>query len=152
MHLALYQPEIPQNVGTLARTGACLKVPLHLIGPLGFVLSNKHLQRAGMDYIEQADLLTYSSWEAFQPFRTLQKTKGGRLIVLSVQASLSYLNFSFHPEDILCAGSESMGLPPSIAQQAEVQLCIPMPGKGRSLNVAIACALVLGEALRQIEM
>ncbi|MGL6187695.1 MAG: tRNA (cytidine(34)-2'-O)-methyltransferase [Holosporales bacterium] len=151
MHLALYQPEIPQNVGTLARMSACFNLSLHLIGPLGFLLSNRHLLRAGMDYLRETPPCVHLSWKAFQPILHTQREKGGRLISLTSRASSAYTDFVFHPEDVLCGGSESIGLPDFLIQEAEASLSIPMPGGGRSLNLAIACALVTGEALRQTQ-
>jgi tRNA (cytidine/uridine-2'-O-)-methyltransferase len=150
MHLVLYQPEIPQNVGTLARTASCFGVALHVIGPLGFVLSDRRLHRAGMDYIHQRPLTSHSSWQAFQKVYGEQRQKGGRLLALVARGGIPYTDFAFHTQDMICGGPESTGLPSGVTDQAQGCLSIPMPGGGRSLNLAIACSIVLAEACRQM--
>lgn len=146
IHLALYQPEIPQNTGTLLRLSACLGIPLHIIEPCGFVWSNRHLQRSGMDYVE-ASLHTHHA--DFASFRA--STKGQRLILLSTDAPLSYRDMAFQPHDILLCGRESSGVPDDIAALCDACVVIPMRPPCRSLNVAVAATLVVGEALRQLE-
>lgn len=144
LRLALYQPDIPQNTGTLMRLCACLAVPMDIIEPCGFVLSDKNLRRAGMDYLDQLDLTRHDNWDAFQVART-----GGRVIVLSTHGSENYLDFTFQAGDTLLLGRESQGLPDAVHAAADARLHIAMPGGGRSLNIAVAGAMVLGEALRQ---
>ncbi len=146
MRLALYQPDIPQNTGTLIRLGACLNVPVEIIEPCGFPFSIKALRRAGMDYLDQAKIVHHSSWEAFlvDPARS-----AGRLVLLSTKAATPYLDFAFAAGDTLLLGRESAGVPDDVHAAADSQLVIPMADGPRSLNVAIAGAMVLGEALRQ---
>lgn len=147
MRLVLFQPEIPQNVGTLLRLAACLGVAVDMIEPLGFVLSDRHFQRAGLDYLDRVALHRQASWETY-----LSQKPPGRLIALAAQAPMSYLEIAFQPEDHLLVGPESCGLPREIQEQAVLQVAIPMEPKCRSLNVAVAVALVLGEALRQTQL
>ena len=143
--LALYQPDIPQNTGTLIRLTACLGVDIHIILPAGFLLTDRNLKKAGMDYLDLARLYKHASWEAFEAWR---KTEGRRLIALTTKAPQPYISFSFAPTDILLAGRESAGLPDDVHAVCDARLIIPMV-QGRSLNVAVASSMVLGEALRQ---
>ena len=142
--LALYEPEIPQNTGSLLRLGACLGVPLHIIEPCGFPLSDARMRRAGMDYVERATLVRHKNWEHFH-----RDTGSHRLILLTPQASLSFLDISFQENDLLLLGKESTGFPQEKMRDVEVTVKIPMLPDRRSLNVAIAGAMVLTEALRQ---
>lgn len=142
MHLALYQPDIPQNTGTLIRLGACLAVPIDIIEPCGFLFSDARLRRAGMDYLGQAEITRHPCWDDFRAARA-----GKRLVLLTSKATVSYLDFAFHPDDVLLLGRESEGVPQDVHRQADAKLRIPM--KARSLNVALAGAIVLAEALRQ---
>ncbi|MBS0185409.1 MAG: tRNA (cytidine(34)-2'-O)-methyltransferase [Proteobacteria bacterium] len=144
MRLVLYQPEIPQNAGTLLRMAACFGISVDMIEPLGFVFSERRMRRAGMDYIDFVDLSIHTSWHAFQA----QQTKR-RLILLSPSASLSYVNFQFEKSDALMVGRESDGVPEGVKKECSYQISIPMKSGFRSLNVAIAASMVLGEALRQ---
>ncbi len=146
MHLALFQPDIPQNTGTLIRLGACMGVPVEIIEPCGFPFSIKALRRSGMDYLEQATIIHQPSWEAFlgDPARA-----DGRLVLLSTKAVTPYLDFTFAPGDTVLLGRESAGAPLEVHNAADSELVIPMAAGQRSLNVAIAGAMVLGEALRQ---
>lgn len=146
MRLALYQPDIPQNTGTLLRSCACLGVPLDIIEPAGFNLSDKALLRAGMDYLDYSQMTRHLNWQAF--FET-QKAANRRLILLTTQASTPYHTFSFQPEDVLLIGRESAGVPDSVHAAADQRLVIPIRAETRSLNMAIAAAMVLAEALRQ---
>ncbi|WP_020591091.1 tRNA (cytidine(34)-2'-O)-methyltransferase [Kiloniella laminariae] len=148
MRLALYQPDIPQNTGTMLRLAACMKVPVDLIEPCGFVLNDKKLKRSGMDYLEQAELLRHSSWNAFLSQRNTKETKG-RLVLLSTKADCSYTDFAFGPNDTLMVGQESAGVPEDVYNYADARIIIPMTQGVRSLNVAVSAAMVLGEALRQ---
>lgn len=146
MRLCLYQPEIPQNTGTLLRLAACVGVGIDIVGPCGFILSDRKLRRSGMDYMDQVDVKIYSSWEKF-----LVEKSNGRLISLVPKASTSYIDFDFLPWDILVLGQEGNGLPQEVIDQTDHQVRIPMQPGFRSLNVAIAGAMVLGEALRQTQ-
>jgi tRNA (cytidine/uridine-2'-O-)-methyltransferase len=146
MRLALYQPDIPQNTGTLLRTAMCLDIAVDIIEPCGFVFSDRQLKRAGMVYLKNADVTRHSSWKSFK-----QKidVKGARLVLLSTKAEKGYTNFSFQSDDIIMVGRESAGVPEDVFAFAHARLQIPMVSGARSLNVAIAAAMVLGEALRQ---
>jgi tRNA (cytidine/uridine-2'-O-)-methyltransferase len=143
IRLALYQPDIPQNTGTLLRLSACLGVALDIIEPCGFLLSDARLRRAGMDYLDLAALRRHESWERFQQARR------GRLLLLTTAAETCYQDFAFQPGDTLLLGRESAGAPPEVHAAADARLLIPMQPGRRSLNVALAGAMVLGEALRQ---
>ncbi|HYD18505.1 MAG TPA: tRNA (cytidine(34)-2'-O)-methyltransferase [Patescibacteria group bacterium] len=143
MRLALYEPDIPQNTGAIMRLCACFAVPLDVIEPCGFILSDKNLKRAGMDYIGQVDMARHSSWKAFNAARR------NRLVLLTTKSDRSYLDFQFEPGDILMAGRESAGVPDDVHNACDARITIPMAAGARSLNVAMACAIVLGEALRQ---
>jgi tRNA (cytidine/uridine-2'-O-)-methyltransferase len=144
MRLALFEPDIPQNTGALMRLCACLGVPLDIIEPCGFLLTDKNLRRAGMDYTEKLDLTRHRDWNSFRA-----AAAGKRLILLSTAAESSFLDFRFAPGDVLLAGRESAGVPPHVHAGCDERLRVPMAAGLRSLNVALACALVLGEALRQ---
>jgi tRNA (cytidine/uridine-2'-O-)-methyltransferase len=147
--LALFQPEIPQNVGTLARMSACFGATLHLIGPLGFVLNDKHFRRAGMDYLDQAALEVHESWAAFGQVVESMRMRQGRLVALTTGADAVYSDVIYRPGDILLAGPESSGLPEAVLGEVDLKVRIPIQPQTRSLNVAIASAIVFGEALRQ---
>lgn len=142
--LALYQPDIPQNTGTILRLGACLDVPVHIIEPAGFVWSQKSLKRAGMDYLEHADIIRHDSYDAFR-----KVSANNRIVLLTTQADGPYTEFSFEARDILLLGRESAGVPATVHQEAGARITIPMKEGTRSLNVAVSAAMVLGEALRQ---
>ena len=144
MRLALYQPDIPQNCGALIRLGACLGIGVDIIEPCGFLFSDKKLRRAGMDYLEQAEIVRHPSWRVF-----LEARSGSRLVLLTTKSSQSYLDFTFRAGDVLLLGRESEGVPASVHQRADARLLIPLKAGMRSLNVAQAGAMVLGEALRQ---
>jgi tRNA (cytidine/uridine-2'-O-)-methyltransferase len=145
VRLALYQPDIPQNAGAAMRLCACLGVGLDVIEPCGFIWDDKKIRRAGMDYIDAADIARHSSWQAF-----LDNRQGsGRLVLLTVQGATAYSNFAFAPGDIIIAGRESAGVPDEVHNAADVRLLVPMQKGMRSLNVVNASAMVLGEALRQ---
>ncbi len=144
MHLALYQPDIPPNTGTIIRMAACLGVPVHIIEPCGFPFGEKSFRRAGMDYIDQSRITRHSSWESF-----LDSIAGQRIILLSTKATKSYTECCFKKDDILLLGQESAGVPPDVHSRADERLHIPMAKDTRSLNIAVSAAMVLGEALRQ---
>jgi tRNA (cytidine/uridine-2'-O-)-methyltransferase len=156
MRIALYQPDIPQNTGTILRLAACLGVAVDVIGPAGFDLSHGALRRAGMDYIGSADLTRHDSWETFLAARGASATDGiegdmvkPRLILLSSKASVPHIAFAFLPTDILLLGRESAGVPDVVRDACDGAVRIPMLPGLRSLNIAVAGAMVLGEALRQ---
>ena len=141
MRVALYQPEIPQNTGTIMRLCACMGVGVDIIEPCGFVFSDRRMRRAGMDYLDRVDWCKYSSWEDYK----VQQ----RLVLLTPYADTIYTDFQFRSDDILLLGKESTGVPDSILNSDIQKVLIPMQPGFRSLNVAISCAMVLGEALRQ---
>jgi tRNA (cytidine/uridine-2'-O-)-methyltransferase len=143
MRLALFEPDIPQNTGTLMRLGACLDVPVDVIEPCGFVFDERRMRRAGMDYLDQVDLTRHVSWTAYQMGRA------GRLILLTTKAATSYTDFTFKPDDTVLLGRESAGVPDEVHQAADARVTVPMAVAARSLNVAVAAAMVLGEGLRQ---
>jgi tRNA (cytidine/uridine-2'-O-)-methyltransferase len=151
MRLALYQPDIPQNAGTMLRMATCLGVAADVIEPCGFVMSDARLKRAGMDYLLLADIRRHTSWAAFCDWRmTAQRTQGGhRLVLLTTKGETPYAAFPFAADDILMVGRESAGVPEDVARAADARLVIPLKPGLRSLNVATAAAMVLGEALRQ---
>jgi tRNA (cytidine/uridine-2'-O-)-methyltransferase len=145
MRLALFQPDIPQNAGALLRLGACLAVPVDIIEPCGFVLSDRRLRRAGMDYLASAELTRHESWPAFVAART----RGARIVLLTTAGAVPYHRFAFAGDDIILLGRESAGVPPEIHDACDARLTIPMRPGLRSLNVALAASMVLGEGLRQ---
>ena len=145
MRLALYQPDIPQNAGSLMRLGACLGVGIDIIEPCGFLLTDRNLRRAGMDYLKSADIRRHESWARFQG----DFGPPGRLVLLTTKAVMPYTFFPFAPDDTLLVGRESAGVPDAVHEAADVRLVIPLLPGLRSLNVAQAAAMVLGEALRQ---
>lgn len=147
LRIALYQPDIPQNAGALLRLGACLGVAVDIIEPCGFVITDRGLRRAGMDYLDMAVMRRHDSWPAF---RLDLDQRQGRLILLTTKAATAYGNFRFQAGDTLLLGRESAGAPDEVHDRADARLCIPMLAGRRSLNVALAAAMVLGEALRQL--
>ncbi|HEY0523627.1 MAG TPA: tRNA (cytidine(34)-2'-O)-methyltransferase [Stellaceae bacterium] len=144
MRLALFEPDIPQNAGALIRLGACLGVPVDIVEPCGFVFSDRHLRRAGMDYLDRAALRRYDSWPAYR-----RERPPGRLVLLTTRAPLCYQDFAFAPDDALLLGRESAGVPDDVHAACDARVRVPMRAGLRSLNVALAAAMVLGEALRQ---
>jgi tRNA (cytidine/uridine-2'-O-)-methyltransferase len=146
MRLALYQPDIPQNTGTILRLCACCGIEAHIIEPAGFPTSDRAFRRAGMDYLDAVTIVRHASWRAFESWRL---SAGHRLVLLTTSASLSYLDFSYRTDDILLVGRESAGVPDEVHASADARVVIPMRADLRSLNVAIAAAMVAGEALRQ---
>lgn len=144
--LALYQPDIAQNAGTLLRLGACLDVDVHVIHPTGFPFSRASLKRAGMDYLDHVRLMEHTGFAAFESWR---RQSARRLVLLTTKAEQSAYAASYGVSDILLLGRESAGVPQDVAERADLSVRIPMRQEVRSLNVAIAGGLVLGEALRQ---
>ena len=143
IRLSLYQPEIPQNVGTLMRLCACMGVALDVIEPCGFVLSDKRMKRAGMDYIDQLN------WVRHDDFKAFKNASKGRIIALDTKGVALHTNFSFKDDDILLLGREGDGLPDAVLAEVDAVIKVPMKAGMRSLNVAVAGAMVLNEALRQ---
>jgi len=146
MRLALYQPDIAQNAASLIRLGACLGVGVDIIEPCGFLFTDAGFRRAGMDYLEMAQMSRHSSWEAY-----LAARGAGRIVLLTTKASDPYTNFAFDLDDTLLLGRESAGVPDEVHNRADARLRIPLRSGLRSINVAQAGAMVLGEALRQTQ-
>ncbi|MEA2876629.1 MAG: tRNA (cytidine/uridine-2-O-)-methyltransferase [Hyphomicrobiales bacterium] len=146
MRLALYEPDIAQNTGTILRLCACLGVAAHIIEPAGFPVSDRAFRRAGMDYLDRVTLRRHSSWAAFDAWRRGEKHK---LVLFTTRAAKSYLDHPYAADDILLFGRESAGVPEDVHAAADARLTIPMRPGLRSLNVAMACAMAAGEALRQ---
>jgi tRNA (cytidine/uridine-2'-O-)-methyltransferase len=144
MRLALFEPDIPQNTGTILRLCACLGVGVDLIEPFGFIWDDRRLKRAGMDYLDSVALARHRSWDAFH-----EAPRSGRVVLLTTHATTPYHRFAFQPEDTLLLGRESAGVPEAVHQAADARVLVPLRAGLRSLNVAMAAALVLGEALRQ---
>lgn len=152
MRLALFQPDIPQNTGTLLRLGACLDLALDIIEPCGFIFNEKAMRRAGMDYLNMANYRRHNSWEDFLAYRAEHKDEYGRIVLLTTHASQSYTQFEFKPNDIILMGRESAGVPPEVHALADARLLIPMNANARSINVAVSAVMVVGEALRQTDL
>lgn len=148
IELALYQPDIPQNTGTLLRLGACLGVRIHVIHPTGFTFSAATLRRSALDYLEHVDFAEHASFAAFDADR---RAAGRRLVLLTTKATISAYAASFETRDILMVGRESAGVTSEVAAMADLALRIPMRPGLRSINVAVAAAMVLGEAIRQTD-
>ena len=146
LRIALFQPDIPGNAGTILRLGACLGIGIDIIEPAGFVLSDANLRRAGMDYIAKAMLTRHVNHAAFEAWRA---TTGRRIVLASTKAALPYTDFHFRPDDVLLFGRESAGVPNDVHDGADARILIPMQSGQRSLNVAVSVAMIAGEALRQ---
>jgi tRNA (cytidine/uridine-2'-O-)-methyltransferase len=146
MPIALFEPDIPQNTGTILRLAACFGIAAHLIEPAGFPVSDRAFRRAGMDYLDAVKLTRHASWDAFDAWR---RGQGLRLVLFTTRATTSYLDHRYEAGDILLFGRESAGVPDHVHTAAEVRLRIPMQAGLRSLNVAMTCAMAVGEALRQ---
>ncbi|MCB1563059.1 MAG: tRNA (cytidine(34)-2'-O)-methyltransferase [Alphaproteobacteria bacterium] len=144
MRIALYQPDIPQNVGAMIRLCACMGAGLDIIEPCGFPWDERKIRQAGMDYVGQLVYERHTSWNAFQSVRTVN-----RIILMTTQGLLPYTDFIFKDTDILLAGRESAGVPQDIHDSADERIIIPMQEGLRSLNIVNASAMILGEALRQ---
>jgi tRNA (cytidine/uridine-2'-O-)-methyltransferase len=146
MRLALFQPDIPQNLGAALRLGACLGVPVDVIEPCGFPLSDAGVRRAAMDYGQIADLTRHASWAAFLADRGRKK---GRLLLFTTRGAQDFHGFEFRPDDILLFGRESAGVPDEVHAAADARLIIPLAPGARSLNLTVSAAIALSEALRQ---
>ncbi len=145
--LALYQPDIPQNCGTLLRLCACLGLDAAIIEPAGFPVSDRAFRRAGMDYLDRVAVVRHVNFSGFEAWRA---AAGRRLVLLSTKASVPYCDFAYAAGDILLVGRESAGVPDEVHASAEARVIIPLRPQMRSLNVAVAASMVIGEALRQI--
>jgi tRNA (cytidine/uridine-2'-O-)-methyltransferase len=148
MRIALFEPDIPQNTGTILRLAACLGLEAHIIEPAGFPVSDRAFRRAGMDYLDQVSLMRHPSWEAFETWR---RHEGLRVVLFTTRATTLYLDHEFRSSDILLFGRESSGASEKVHAAADVRLVIPMRPGLRSINVALACAIAVGEALRQTD-
>jgi tRNA (cytidine/uridine-2'-O-)-methyltransferase len=143
---ALFEPDIPQNAGAILRLGACFGVPVHIIHPAGFALSDRNLKRAGLDYLSRADLIEHADWSAFEAWRG---TEARRLIALSARGNERLPDFAFRADDVLLLGRESAGLAGHVLGAADALVKIPMRPGNRSLNMATAASIAVFEALRQ---
>lgn len=147
LRIALYQPDIAGNTGTILRFAACMGLAVDIVEPAGFDLSDRNLRRAGMDYLEMAALTRHLDWNAFEQNR---RAAGRRLVLLSTKAVQPYTDFAFRTGDTLLFGRESAGVPQPVHEVADVRLVIPMQASARSLNLALSVAVVAGEAIRQL--
>ena len=145
MRLVLFEPDIPQNAGTLLRLAACLGIPVDVIEPCGFHLDDRRLRRAGLDYLDRVELVRHRSWQAYLA------VPRGRLVLLTTRGEWPYTDFAYRADDSLAVGRESAGAPPEVHGAADSRVRIPMRPELRSINVALAAAMVLGEALRQTD-
>lgn len=144
MIVVLYQPDIPQNTGTILRLAACLGISVHIIEPAGFTWSEKSLKRAGLDYLDHAKITRHDSFSRFTTDRP-----AGRLVLATTRRAQPYTEFAYRPDDLLLLGRESSGVPENVHDLVEAAVTVPMQRELRSLNVAVACAMILGEGLRQ---
>jgi tRNA (cytidine/uridine-2'-O-)-methyltransferase len=147
MRLALYEPDIPQNTGTLLRLAAVLGIGVDIIEPCGFLLDDRRLRRAGMDYLESVSIIRHNSWKTFEKQRV--GTCSSRLLLLTTSGDIPYCDFAYESGDTIMVGSESAGVPDMVHNAVDARLRIPMAPSVRSLNVAVAAAMALGEAMRQ---
>jgi tRNA (cytidine/uridine-2'-O-)-methyltransferase len=146
LRIALYQPDIPGNTGTILRLAACLGLGVDIIEPAGFDISDRNLKRAGMDYLASVALTRHVDWQAFESWRA---ASGRRLVLASTKAAVPYVEHAFLPEDVLLFGRESAGVPNHVHDAADARILIPMVDGQRSINVAMSAAMIAGEALRQ---
>ena len=152
MRLALFQPDMPQNTGTMLRLGACVNVEVDIIEPCGFVFSEYALRRYGMDYLELVKYRRHKSWEDFMYYAKNHPEEYGRIILLTTKSSVLYTDFEFRKNDVLLLGRESAGVPEAVHKTVDARLVIPMTEAARSINVAVSATMVLGEALRQTDL
>lgn len=144
--IALYQPDIAGNTGTIMRLAACMGLTVEIIEPAGFDLSDRNLRRAGLDYLTSVTLRRHLNWDRFEEWR---RANGRRLVLASTKAALPYVDFAYRPDDVLLFGRESAGVPDHVHDRAEGRVLIPMQPGQRSINVAMSVAMIAGEALRQ---
>ena len=149
MRIALFEPDIPQNAGTMLRLAACLGLDAHLIEPAGSPTTDRAFRRAGMDYLDQVALTRHASWARFEAWR---RAEALRLVLFTTAGDMPYLAHRFRPEDILLFGRKSSGVPDEVHAAADARLVIPLRPGLRSLNVAVACAMAVGESLRQMSV
>jgi tRNA (cytidine/uridine-2'-O-)-methyltransferase len=146
LRLALYEPDIPQNTGGLLRLAACLGVAVDIIEPCGFLFDDRHLRRAALDYFALARLSRHASWTAF----LTELSTASRLILMTTAGAMALHEFAFAETDTILLGRESAGVPEAVHRRADARIVIPLHPPARSLNVAVAGAIALAEALRQI--
>ena len=146
MRIALYEPDIPQNTGTILRTCACLSIEAHIVEPAGFPVTDRAFRRAGMDYLDRVTIVRHSSFAAFEDWRRRERIK---LVLVTTAATRSYLDHAYGEDQVVMFGRESAGVPEAVHRAADARLRIPMRAGVRSLNIAVAAAMVMGEALRQ---
>ena len=146
LRLALYQPDIPQNTGTLLRMAACLGLSVEIIEPAGFDVSDRHLRRSGLDYLDHVAITRHRSWAAFSAWRVQE---GIRLVLATTASALPYTDFAFRDGDCVLMGRESAGVPEAVHAAADARVVVPIREGMRSLNVAVAAAMICGEAIRQ---
>jgi tRNA (cytidine/uridine-2'-O-)-methyltransferase len=146
VRLALFQPDIPQNTGTMLRLAACLGVPVEIVEPAGFDVSDRNLRRSGMDYLDRVSIVRHVSFVRFDAWRI---AAGARLVLATTQGALPYTDFAFEADDVILVGRESAGVPEEVHDAADGRIVMPMQAGLRSLNVAVSAAMILGEALRQ---
>lgn len=144
--IALYEPDIPQNTGTIMRLAACLGLPVHFVGPASFDTSERAFRRAGLDYLDHVNFANHVTFSAFDQWR---RSEGRRLVLLTTRSETPYTAFGFRPDDVLLCGRESSGVPEAIHGTADARVRVPLQPHLRSLNVAVSLAMVVGEALRQ---
>ena len=144
MRIALYQPDIAQNTGTILRMAVCFGLPVDIIEPCGFVWNSKELKRAGMDYLDKADVTRHMAWETF-----IENHRDKRLVLLTTKSSIPHTDFKFQKDDILLFGRESAGVPEEVHNYIKNRIRIPMMPDERSLNIAISCGIATSEAMRQ---
>lgn len=147
LRLALYQPDIPQNTGTMLRMAACLGLAVEIVEPAGFDVSDRHLRRSGLDYLDHVALTRHRSWAAFEAWRG---QAGARLVLATTRGALPYTDFAFRDGDCVMVGRESAGVPEAVHAAADARLVVPIRAGMRSLNVAVSAAMILGEAIRQV--
>lgn len=147
LRLALFQPDIPQNTGTILRMAACLGIAVDIIEPAGFDVSDRNLRRAGLDYLDHVIIERHVSWGQFEERR---QADGRRLVLATVTGAIPYTEFSFSPQDIILMGRESAGVPEAVHAAADGRIFVPMQAGMRSLNIAVSAAMIVGEGLRQI--
>lgn len=145
--LVLYQPDIPQNAGTMMRMAACLGLPVEIVEPAGFDVSDRHLRRSGLDYLDHVAITRHRSFAAFEAWRG---EAGSRLVLATTAGAVPYTDFAFRPGDCVMVGRESAGVPEAVHAAADARVVVPMRSGMRSLNVAVAAAMIVGEALRQV--
>jgi len=144
LQIAAYEPDLAPNLGSLIRLGVCFGCPVHVIEPCGFPFSLNLVKTRALDYADQAEILHHDDWDAFSA------AQRGRRVLLTTKGAVPHWDFQFQQGDCLLLGRESAGVPDEVHAQAEARVAIPMPGGGRSLNVAIAAGIALSEALRQL--